>query len=97
VTKDTNDAPVTRPVGGSRRTAPITEGATAGASRENRRAIPVSCALHRGPRGFANLVVERKLNGEFVLDPHVTGACVIILDEDAATALFEALRTWLRR
>jgi len=42
-------------------------------------------------------VVERKLNGEIVFDPHVTGACVIILDEDAATALFEALRTWLRR
>ena len=43
------------------------------------------------------MVVERKLNGEIVLDPHVTGACVIILDEDAATALFEVLRTWLRR
>ena len=97
MTNDTNDAPATRPVGGNRRTIPVTEGATASASRENRRAIPVSCALHRGPRGFANLVVERKLNGEIVLDPHVTGACVIILDEDAATALFEALRTWLRR
>jgi hypothetical protein len=60
-------------------------------------AIPVSCALHRGPRGFANLVVERKRDGEIVLAPHVTGACVIILDEDAATALFEVLRTWLRR
>jgi hypothetical protein len=97
VTKDTNNAPATQPASGSPRTVPVTEGATASASRENRRAIPVSCALHRGPRGFANLVVERKLNGEFVLDPHVTGACVIILDEDAATALFEALRTWLRR
>jgi len=69
----------------------MTEGATAGASRENRRAIPVSCALHRGPRGFANLVVERKRDGEIVFDPHVAGACVIIFDEDAATALFEAL------
>jgi hypothetical protein len=74
----------------------MAEGATAGASRENRKAIPVSCALHRGPRGFANLVVEKQ-GSEIVLDPHVTGACVIIFDDDAATALFEALRRWLRR
>ena len=46
------------------------EGATAGASRENRRAIPVSCALHRGPRGFANLMVEKR-GEEIILDPHV--------------------------
>lgn len=73
------------------------EGATANASRANRTAIPVTCALHRGPRGFANLVVEKKDNGDIILDPHVTGACVIILDEDAATALFEVIRKWLRR
>jgi hypothetical protein len=60
------------------------------------RAIPVSCALHRGPRGFANLVVEKQ-GGEIVLAPHVTGACVIIFDEDAATALFEILRKWFCR
>ena len=71
------------------------EGATANASRENRRAIPVSCGVHKGPRGFTNLVVERKSNGEIVLDPHVTGECVIILDEAGATALFEVLGTWL--
>jgi hypothetical protein len=93
----TNDASATQPASGNRRTIPITEGATASASRDNRKAIPVSCALHGGPRGFANLVVERKHGGEIVLDPHVTGACVIIFDEDAATALFEVLRTWLRR
>jgi hypothetical protein len=74
----------------------MADGATAGASRENRTAIPVSCALHRGPRGFANLVVEKQ-GEEIILDPHVTGACVIIFDEDAATALFEVLRRWLRR
>ncbi|MGH3807810.1 MAG: hypothetical protein ACRDRU_14545 [Pseudonocardiaceae bacterium] len=34
---------------------------------------------------------------EIVFDVHVTGACVIILEEDAATVLFEALRTWLGR
>jgi hypothetical protein len=70
------------------------EGATAKASRENRKAIPVSCALHQGPRGFANLVVEKQGN-EIVLDPHVTGACVIILDEAATTALFDVLGKWL--
>ena len=48
----------------------MADGATAGASRENRTAIPVSCALHRGPRGFANLVVEKQ-GSEIVLDPHV--------------------------
>jgi hypothetical protein len=74
----------------------LIEGATANASRENRRAIPVTCGVHRGPRGFANLVVERKPNGDIVLDPHVTGQCVIILDQTAARALFEVLRTWLR-
>jgi hypothetical protein len=74
----------------------MAEGATGGASRENRTAIPVSCALHRGPRGFANLVVEKQ-GSEIVLDPHVTGACMIIFDDDAATALFEVLRRWLRR
>ncbi|MGH3717814.1 MAG: hypothetical protein ACRDRI_03045 [Pseudonocardiaceae bacterium] len=74
----------------------MADGATAGASRNDRRTIPVTCAVHRGPRGFANLVVERQGN-EIVLDPHVTGECVIIFDEDGATALFEILRTWLRR
>jgi hypothetical protein len=73
----------------------MAEGATASASRENRRAIPVTCAVHRGPRGFANLVVERQ-GSEIVLDPHVTGECVIILDEAAAMALFDVLGTWLR-
>jgi hypothetical protein len=73
----------------------MAEGATASAPRENRKAIPVTCAVHRGPRGFANLVVERQ-GSDIVLDPHVTGECVIILDEAAATALFDVLGTWLR-
>jgi hypothetical protein len=29
------------------------------------------------------------------LDPHVTGGCVIILDERAASELFDALGEWL--
>ena len=74
----------------------MADGATAGASRANRRAIGVTCALHKGPRNFANLVVEKQ-GGEIVFDVHVAGACVIILEEEAATVLFEALRTWLGR
>lgn len=74
----------------------MADSTTANASRENRTAIPVSCTLHRGPRGFANLVVEKQ-GDEIIFDPHVTEACVIIFGEDAATSLFEALRRWLRR
>jgi hypothetical protein len=73
----------------------VVEGATANASRENRKAIPVSCGVHQDPRGFANLVVERKPHGKIVLDVHVAGACVIILDEAGATALFDVLGKWL--
>lgn len=74
----------------------MADGATPDASRANRKAIGVTCAVHRGPRGFANLVVEKQGN-EIVLDPHVTGECVIIFDEEAATELFEVFRRWLRR
>jgi hypothetical protein len=43
-----------------------------------RKAIPATCALHRGPIGFTNLMVS--LQGDSVaLDPHVTGEHVIIL------------------
>lgn len=56
--------------------------------------IHVSCTLHRGPVGFANLVV-RKLNDQIELDPHVTGSCVILLSEDGARELSEVLREWL--
>jgi hypothetical protein len=70
------------------------EGATANASRDNRKAIPVTCALHQGPRGFANLVMERQ-GCDIIFDPHVTGACVIIFDDDAANTLFTLLSKWL--
>lgn len=63
-------------------------------SRDHRRTIPTTCRTHGGPRGFTNLRVS-KVNGDIVLDPHVTGACVIVLDETAATALFDALGEWL--
>lgn len=68
----------------------------AGATRGNRRAIPLRCALDRGPGSCTNLV--GKQGGEIVLDVPATGVCVqIILDEGAATVLVEALRTGLRR
>ncbi len=60
----------------------------------NRRVIHASCALHRGPAGFANLVV-RKLDGTIELDPHVDRGCVILLDETGARVLSEALVEWL--
>ncbi|MGH3685880.1 MAG: hypothetical protein ACRDRU_18605 [Pseudonocardiaceae bacterium] len=83
----------------------MADGATPGARRPDRRAIPVTCALHRGPRGFANLVVERQVRqdgydghdvAEIILDPHVTGGCVIIFDEVGARVLFEVLGEWFR-
>jgi hypothetical protein len=72
----------------------MVEGATANAGRKNRRAIPAQCGVHGGPRGFTNVVVERKENGDIIFDPHVTGQCVIIFDEDAAATLFDVLGTW---
>jgi hypothetical protein len=60
----------------------------------NRRVIDVSCTVHGGPRGFTPLVCSK--HGDHIeLDPHATGQCVIILDEKAATELFDALGEWL--
>lgn len=56
--------------------------------------IPVSCMPHRGPRGFATLLVEAR-GGEVVLDAQVTGGCTIILDEAGASVLFDLLGAWL--
>ena len=72
----------------------MADGANPRAALANRRAIGVTCAVHRGPRGFANLVVEKQ-GGEIILDPHVTGECVIILDEDQARVIRDAFIEWL--
>ncbi|MDQ3765136.1 MAG: hypothetical protein M3460_27660 [Actinomycetota bacterium] len=56
--------------------------------------IPTTCALHRGPAGYTNLVVTKQ-DGQIVLDPHADGSCKLILDEAAATQLFDALGEWL--
>jgi hypothetical protein len=63
-------------------------------TRNDRKVIHATCALHRGPVGFANVVVSKR-DGEIVFDPHVTGACVLTLAEDGARVLFEALGEWL--
>lgn len=65
-----------------------------GSANGKRRLIHVTCSVHRGPVGFANLVVT-KLNGQIELDPHVDGSCKLTLDEDGARVLHEALGDWL--
>jgi hypothetical protein len=72
----------------------MADGATARASYENSRTIPVSYTLHRGPRGFATLMVERR-GEEVVFDVQVTGGCTIILEDATAAALFDLLGAWL--
>ena len=60
-----------------------------------RKAIPVTCQMHRGPIGFANLMVSKHDDGTIVLDPHVTGSCIISFDEEGATTLRDLLTAWL--
>ncbi|MGH3865581.1 MAG: hypothetical protein ACRDQ4_05465 [Pseudonocardiaceae bacterium] len=67
---------------------------TDGPNKRRRKAIPATCGVHRGPIGFANLLVSMQ-GGSIVLDPHVTGECVIALDEEGATALCNTVLRWL--
>ncbi len=60
----------------------------------NCRTIPITCLIHGGCQGFCNLRLS-KVDGRIVLDPHVDGCCVIVLDEVAGTALFGVLGEWL--
>jgi hypothetical protein len=60
----------------------------------NRKVIHATCALHRGPVGFANVVVTKR-GGQIELDPHVTGSCVLTLAEEEAAALRDTLIRWL--
>jgi hypothetical protein len=62
--------------------------------RHNRKVIHATCALHRGPAGFANVVVSKR-DTRRSSDLHVTGACVLTLAEDKAVALRDALTRWL--
>ena len=60
----------------------------------NRRAIPATCSMHRGPASFANLLVSKR-DGEIGLGPYADGSCVITLDEDEATAVRDVFTEWL--
>lgn len=60
----------------------------------DRRVIHVTCRTCGGPRGFTNLVAAR-LDGVIELDPHATGQCVLMLDQQAATQLRDSLSKWL--
>jgi hypothetical protein len=71
-----------------------THGYPGGSRRGRRKAIPGTCGLHRGPIGFANLMVNEQ-DGTIVFDPHVTGQCLITLDEQSARILRDTLTEWL--
>jgi hypothetical protein len=60
-----------------------------------RRIVHVTCLTHGGAEGFTNLVM-RKLDGEIELNPHATGACMLRLDQAAATAVRDTITEWLR-
>ncbi len=63
-------------------------------SNRFRKGIPATCGLHRGPMGFTNFMINKQ--GEsLVLDPHVTGECLITLNEDSAKVLLDILVEWL--
>ncbi|MGH3673778.1 MAG: hypothetical protein ACRDSH_24625 [Pseudonocardiaceae bacterium] len=63
-------------------------------TERNRRVIHATCTKHGGSRGFVNLVMSRS-GGQIVLDLHVTGQCVLSLDEDEARSMRDALTEWL--
>jgi NADH:ubiquinone oxidoreductase subunit B-like Fe-S oxidoreductase len=63
-------------------------------AHDRRKVIPVSCTVHGGAHGYTNLAV-RRLDSTIELDPHVTGACVIRIDQAGAAALRDTLAEWL--
>jgi len=60
-----------------------------------RRAIPVTCTTHSSGTNFCNLLMTKESDGTIVFDPHVARCCVLKLDEQAATAVFDTLGEWL--
>lgn len=63
-------------------------------TNHRRKEIPATCALERGPVEHVNLMVSKR-DGTIVLDPQVTGSCVISLNEEGATTLGDLLSVWL--
>jgi hypothetical protein len=59
----------------------------------NRRVIDITCTTHAGARGFTPLVCTKR-DDLIELDPHAIG-CVILLNEEAASELFDVLGEWL--
>ena len=55
-------------------------------AERRRRVIHATCAIHPGSRGFCNLVMTKE-DGDIVLNPHTTGACVGSQLYDALTEL----------
>lgn len=60
---------------------------------KSQRTIPVTCRTH-GAETFCNLRMS-KTGDKITLDPHVTGACVVELDQPAATTVRDTLTEWL--
>ncbi len=63
-------------------------------SDRRRVVIHAACTCPGVANGFTNVVVSKR-DGQIILDPHVTGACVLTLAEDEAVALRDALTRWL--
>jgi hypothetical protein len=65
------------------------------AQRQNRIVLHATCAVHKGPIGFTNLMVRKLSDGRIEFDPRVTGICAVTVGEEAARELVEALLRWL--
>jgi hypothetical protein len=63
-------------------------------AHHNRRVLHATCSKHGACIGFTNVAVSKR-DGQIVVDPHVTGQCVLTLAEDEAVALRDALSEWL--
>ncbi|HEY3894976.1 MAG TPA: hypothetical protein VGL88_06370 [Pseudonocardiaceae bacterium] len=72
----------------------MTNGTNDEPAERGRRVIHATCAIHPGSRGFCNLVITRE-DGDIILNPHTTGACVLILDETEARSMRDVLTEWL--
>jgi len=74
----------------------MTTNAGSGKARRdpNRRVIDITCTVHGGARGFTPLVCTKRGN-LIELNPHATNGCVMLLNEKAASELFDTLGEWL--
>ena len=70
-----------------------TDPVTGPTRKSHRRVVVTTCQAH-GAAGFTNLLVTKE-DGFIVLNPHVGNCCVLRLDEQATTALYQLLGEWL--